>query len=90
MKDKKKDSEKDPDRKNQQTSDDVAENSGIAEPVTESKRLHLRIARANWKRIEDEIEAFNHDPERIAPKISTAHVINRALARYFGLGEGGN
>ncbi len=90
MKDKKKDSEKDPDRKKQQASTDVAGNSGIAEPDADSKRLHLHIARANWKRIEAEIETFNHDPGRITPKISTAHVINRALARYFGLGEGGN
>ena len=88
MKDRKKDSEKDPDGKKQQASADATSNSGIAEPGAESKRLHLHITRANWKRIEAEIEAFNHHPGRITPKISTAHVINKALARYFDLGEG--
>ena len=51
--------------------------------VASSRKLHVEIARGNWKRLAAFIEAYNRDPGRVTPKIKPAHVINDALARYL-------
>jgi hypothetical protein len=53
-------------------------------PSADSKKLHVEIARGNWKRLESYIDEFNKNPERIAPKMKQADVINKALAVYLG------
>jgi len=53
-------------------------------PSAESKKLHVEIARGNWKRLESYIDEFNKNPERMTPKMKQADVINKALAAYLG------
>jgi hypothetical protein len=53
-------------------------------PSADSKKLHVEIARGNWKRLESYIDEFNKNPERMAPKMKQADVINKALAVYLG------
>ncbi len=48
-----------------------------------TKKLHIEIMPANWSRLQAHIEAYNEDPERDAPRIKYAHVINAALRAYF-------
>jgi hypothetical protein len=55
-------------------------------PSAESKKLHVEIARGNWKRLESYIDEFNKNPERMAPKMKQADVINKALEAYLQAG----
>jgi hypothetical protein len=48
-----------------------------------AKKLHIEIMPANWGRLNDYIEEYNEDPERVTPKIKYGHVINEALRLYF-------
>jgi len=52
-------------------------------PTASSKKLHVEIARGNWKRLEKFIDDYNKDPERMTPKLKQADVINEALALYL-------
>jgi hypothetical protein len=58
--------------------------------AADSKKLHIEIARGNWKRLDTYIGAYNTDPGRITPKIGVAHIVNQALARMLGASKGGN
>lgn len=75
----------------------TAENVAAAKPEpkrkkvkgVDSKKLHIEIARGNWKRMDAYISTYNSDPARITPKIGVAHVVNQALAGMLGATKGG-
>jgi len=51
--------------------------------VSKNRKLHFELTPANNRRIEDYIEAYNKDPDRVTPKIKTADVVNQALDRWL-------
>lgn len=56
----------------------------------ESKKLHIEIMPANWKAIENHIEAYNANPLRSTPVLKYADVINRAIDEFFTAKENEN
>ena len=48
-----------------------------------SKKLHVEITPANWRRIKEYIELYDADPERITPRHKPADVVNLALFEFL-------
>jgi hypothetical protein len=49
-----------------------------------TRAINVEIAPGNQEKLDLYIRAYNHKPERAAPKIKYTDVVNDALDRFFG------
>jgi hypothetical protein len=59
-----------------------------------SPKQHFELSPANSRRLDEYLERYNGDPNRVTPRLKIGDVVNRAMDEWFArrpfAGEGGS